>query len=312
MKTALITGISGQDGQYLSSYLAKEGRAVYGISRKTDYTSTSATVLSVDTRQYDTIASLIGRLKPVEIYHLASPSYSSEEFPSDLTEFLRANYEANMQSTINILEATARNSPSSRVFFASSCQIYGFPTSTPQNEDTATRPSNIYAVSKLAGADLCRMYRQDRNLFASVGILYNHESPLRRPSFLSKKVAKAAAEASKGEPKRIKLGNLETQVDWGFAGDYVVAMSDILALDVADAFVVSSGELHTVKQFVELAFGVVGLDWEKYVEVSPSLLREKHGLPLYGDATRLRRATGWTPRIGFEEMVKMLVEHEVA
>jgi GDPmannose 4,6-dehydratase len=312
MKTALITGIRGQDGTFLASHLQNRGYQVFGTSTRQDLKNAETKVESVDIRDPTAVSSLIKLKSPDEIYHLAAHFNSSENQPKNDYEAYSATYEANVKPTLNILESVYRHSPTSKVFFASSAQIFGEPASSPQNEQTRTNPHNLYAITKLLATNLCHYYRENRHIFASVGILFNHESPMRRESFLSKKVVRTAVRIKKGEARELKIGSLETGVDWGYAKDYVDAMHRILQLPQADDFVISSGESHTVKEFIQLAFGYLGLNWQKFVVVEPNLVSPNPKTPLFGDNSRLRAKTGWKPETRFRDLVKLMIDYELA
>ncbi|MDG6923864.1 MAG: GDP-mannose 4,6-dehydratase [Nitrososphaerota archaeon] len=312
MKTALITGIGGQDGTYLASHLRDCGYRVFGTSTNKDLKNAEAKIESVDIHDPTAVSRLIKTKLPDEIYHLAAQFNSSENQPKNDYEAYNANYEANVISTLNILESVRKHSPASKVFYASSAQIFGEPASSPQNEQARTNPRNLYAITKLLATNLCHYYRDKRQVFASVGILFNHESSLRREDFLSKKVVRAAVRIKRGETRELNIGSLEAEVDWGYAKDYVNAMHRILQLPQPEDFVISSGERHTVKEFIQLAFGYLGLDWHKYVVVEPTLIPPNPKIPLFGDNSRLRAKTGWKPEKRFKDLVKLMIDYELA
>jgi GDPmannose 4,6-dehydratase len=201
--------------------------------------------------------------------------------------------------------------PQTRLFYAASSHIFGTPESDRQNEETPLRPNSAYGISKAAGLQCCQLYRRQKGIFASTGILFNHESPLRKPSFLSQKIVHGALRAERDPAYKLVLGDLEARVDWGYAPDYVDAMYRILQLPEASDFVVASGELHTVREFAQAAFGAVGLDWRRHVETDARLLN-KISHPLRGDSGKLRSATGWTPTVSFVELVTGLVQEAQA
>jgi len=311
MKKALITGIGGQDGSYLTSYLSANNYEVFGTTSKGGSTNVNATVLDADICDFEAASNLIRRLLPDEIYHCAAIFRSSEDNRDDDFRFFSDSFRVNVGSTLNILEATHRHSPATKIFFASSAQIFGDSAPRPQNEETPKNPNNVYSITKLTATNLCHLYRNTRNAFVSVGILYNHESPLRGDGFVSKKVAKAAVEILQGKSKKLVIGDLEAEVDWGFAPDYVEAMTKILQLDHPDDFIISSGETHTVEEFVEVAFSHLGLDWHRYVEVNSTLVQKKSRNTLFGDNSKIRSLTGWKPTKSFEEIVEHMVDHEL-
>ena len=301
MKTALIIGSAGQDGIYLSEHLVRLGYKVIGIDRPPDL---------IDLRDAASVFALLENAKPQEVYHLAAFHHSSQDKLTDDLAVFRKSDEIHVLATANLLEGLKRFCPTARFFYAASCHLYGNPATPTQNETTPFCPDGLYGITKQAGAQLCRYYRQKHNLFAAVGILYNHESPLRPANFVSKKIVEAAVAISNQQQEKLVLGDMETEIDWGFAGDYVVAMQQILQLPVAEDFVISSGEKHRIRDFVEEAFKLVGLDWRKHVVVDPTLLRRETRVSLYGDNTKLRAKTGWQPATSFPELVRMMITAE--
>ena len=301
MKTALITGSAGQDGTYLSAHLAKLGYKVIGID---------STLGSIDLRDAAGVFALLKNAKPQEIYHLAAFHHSSQDKLTNDLDVFRKSDEVHVVATANLLEGIKRFCQTARFFYAASCHVYGNPATPIQNETTPFCPDGLYGITKQAGAQLCRYYRCAHNLFAAVGILYNHESPLRPANFVSKKIVEAAVAISNRQQEKLVLGDLETEIDWGFAVDYVVAMHQILQLPVAEDVVISSGEKHRIRDFVEEAFKLVGLDWRQYVVVDPTLLRGEARTCLFGDNTKLRKMTGWKPTTSFQELVKIMITAE--
>ena len=308
----MVTGIGGQDGTYLTSHLRSRDYLVFGTSTKVNLRNPEATIESVDLRDQAAVSRLIKKRLPDEIYHLAAQFNSSENQPKNDYEAYNASYQANVIPTLNVLESVYKHSPASKLFYASSAQIFGEPASSPQNEQAQSNPRNLYAITKLLATNLCHYYRDNRQIFASVGILFNHESPLRREGFLSKKVVQTAVRIKMGDARELKIGNLEVEVDWGYAKDYVDAMHRILQLPQPEDFVISSGERHTVREFIQLAFGYLGLDWRKYVIVEPKLVPPNPKMPLFGDNSKLRAETGWKPEKGFKDLVKLMIDYELA
>jgi len=309
MKKALLTGISGQDGYYLTELLTNRGYEVYGISRKRTELQGTKKIYTLDLGDYQALSNIMKALSPNEIYHLAAFHGSSEGLDLDDHELFVKSHTVNVQSTLNILHAAYTVCPKSRIFYASSSLVFGEPTSSPQNELSPQLPTSIYGITKLAATNLCHFYRDRRGLFVSVGILYNHESPRRGQRFVSKRIVSTAVRIYNGEATRLAIGDLEATVDWGYAGDYVEAMNKILSLNKAEDFVIATGELHTVKEFIEVAFSHLGLDWQKYVTVDRNLLPTP-SRTLMGDSSKLRKRTGWIPRTSFTQLVKILVDTE--
>ena len=300
MKTAVITGSAGQDGTYLGEHLRKLGYVVTGLTRTG----------GVDITDPGRVTRLLTELQPTEIYHLAAYHHSAQDkLMDDLGVFQQSNT-LHCVATANFLEAIRQVAPATRFFFAASCHLFGAPPIPVQDEATPFSPAGLYGITKQAGVQLCRYYRQKYQVFAAVGILYNHESPLRPASFVSQKIVQAAVAIRAGRQAHLILGDLTATVDWGFAGDYVDAMHRMLQLPVAEDFVIASGTPHRVGEFVEIAFQSVGLDWRQHVVVDPSLLRQSQRLPLTGNSSKLRRMTGWKPQTSFEALVQMMIAAE--
>jgi GDPmannose 4,6-dehydratase len=300
MKTAVITGSAGQDGTYLAEQLRKIGYAITGLPRGGDWDITAA----------DSVTSLLETIHPTEVYHLAAYHHSAQDKLADDLEVFHQSNAVHTVATANFLEAIRQVSPSTRFFFAASCHLFGSAATPLQDESTPFNPDGVYGITKQAGLQLCHYYRHKYNVFAAVGILYNHESPLRSPSFVSQKIVKAAVAIRAGRQSSLTLGDLDATVDWGFAGDYADAMHRILQLPGADDFVIASGATHRVGDFVAEAFQAVGLDWRRYVTVDPTLLRLSKRLPLAGNSSKLRRMTGWEPQTNFKELVQLMIAAE--
>ncbi|HTS18166.1 MAG TPA: GDP-mannose 4,6-dehydratase [Verrucomicrobiae bacterium] len=302
MKTAVITGSAGQDGHYLSQHLGKLGYEVLGL----EYDS------AINIVDADAVARLLRERQPSEVYHLAAFHHSSQDKLTDDLEVFRKSNDIHAVATANFLDGIRRFSPSSRLFFAASSHVFGSPSTPVQDETTPMAPDGMYGITKEAGLRLCRYYREKYGVFAAVGILYNHESPLRPAKFVSKKIVQAAVAIRAGRQEAVTLGDLDAQIDWGFAGDYVDAMHRILQLPNAEDFVVGSGTTHRVRDFVEESFRTVGLNWEEHVVVDASLLRGTARHTLAGNPAKLRRLTGWEPHTSFKELVKMMITAEQA
>jgi GDPmannose 4,6-dehydratase len=308
---AVVTGIGGQDGSYLAELLLERGYDVVGIVPQLDrpYPNLAGIadrveLLHVELLDEAALRSALRTHRPREVYNLASPSFvpQSWEEPVRTAEFAAVGVTA-------LLEAVRAVDGSIRVYQASSSEIFGEPTVVPQTEETPLHPVTPYGVAKAYGHLIVGSYRRRYGLHASCGILYNHESPRRPTDFLPSKVAHAAAAISVGLERELALGDLHAQRDWGYAGDYVEAMWRMLQQDEAGDYVVASGTLHSVEQLVELAFAHVGLDWRAHVRVDESLLRGPAELhDLVGDSSRARGRLGWAPRVGFEGLVRMLVD----
>jgi GDPmannose 4,6-dehydratase len=298
-RRAIIVGSKGQDGRLLSNLLTDKGYELVLVSKG-----------DPDILNRADVSDLVSRTNPDEIYFLAAHHHSSEdEFESDVCLF-RKSSETHVISAVNFLEAIASKAPSTRFFYASSSHIFPHSTGHLLNEETAPAPENIYAITKLAGMMACRFYRDKRKVFVSCGILFNHESALRPPTYLSRKVAIAAARIFKYKTGTLVLGDLDAVVDWGYASDYVEAMFRVLQLEYPSDYVIASGEAHTVRQFVEIAFSHLGLDYTEHVKLKSELLSKHMGTRI-GDPSRLKADTGWNPTVKFEDMVRMMVDAEL-
>lgn len=299
-RTAIIVGSSGQDGRHLSDLLLKNNYHVVGVSRG-----------DIDITHAASVRDLICDYCPDEVYLLAACHHSAESsFESD-DELFEKSQAIHTTATVHFLEAIACQLPKARLFYAASSHIFPDSRQCLLDESATPEPGSIYAITKYAGMLACRYYRERRGVFASCGILFNHESSLRAPHFLSRKIAIGTARIACGMSETIEVGNLDAAVDWGFAPDYVEAMRLILQAETPDDFVVATGIPHTVRDFVEVAFRCVGLDYREHVRVRPDLLT-KSIETRFGDSGRLRRRTGWTPTVTFAEMVQLMVRHELA
>jgi GDPmannose 4,6-dehydratase len=313
-KRALITGIGGQDGSLLAECLLEQGYEVTGVVRRlAPYENLTAIRDRVELIQADLLdqLSLVRALRsslPQEVYNLASVSFVPASWDQPI---LTAEFAAVGVTTL--LEAIREVDPAIRFYQASSSEIFGEPAETPQTESTPLAPLTPYGVAKAYGHFITRSYRARYGLHASSGILYNHESPRRPLNFLPRKVAHGAAAIALGLEGELWLGDLGARRDWGFAGDFVRAMSLILQQDEPDDYVIATGESHSVEELVACAFGRVGLDWREYVHVDESLVRGRAELHrLVGDPSRARERLGWQPSVDFEELVHLLVDAELA
>jgi GDPmannose 4,6-dehydratase len=307
----VITGYEGQDGSYLNSLLTRSGYDVFGISRAGVVSTASRRHHAVDITEFQDISPFLREVAPDEIYHLAAIQGSSERRDHDDFDLFNESYAVNVLSTLNILETVHRYLREAKMFFASSAQIFGSPLTKPQTELSERNPDNIYGKTKLMATELCSLYRKTRGVFASVGILYNHESPLRKSEYVSKKVARGVASILRGSNEKIAIGSLGAQVDWGYAGDYVEAMNLILQLDAPDEFIVATGETHSVEELVKTCFHGTGLDWHDYVVTDHSLLESEPRTNLVGDSSKLRKTTGWSPKTSFNEMMRIMLDYEL-
>jgi GDPmannose 4,6-dehydratase len=315
LKTALVLGCNGQDGTYLCRDLGARGYEFLGIDIATvkgGIGNIPIDKLTVDIERPDRINELIGCVKPDEIYYLAAYHHSSEDLPGDTANLIGRSFAVNTLALSNILNAIRTESPKSRLFYAASSHVFGVPSTPIQDENTPLNPINVYGISKAAALHLCRYFRNDHGVYVSSGILYNHESPLRPPQFLSRKVVQAAVRISRGIGEKLHLGNLDSGVDWGFAPDYTLAMWHMLQVPEADDFVVATGILHSVREFVRIAFELVGLNWEDHVVVDgPVATRSAAFMPLCGDSSKLRSKTGWRTQTSFSAMIARMIAAEI-
>jgi len=318
MKKALITGITGQDGAYLSELLIDKGYQVHGIVRRVALEDPEHRLWRLrdildkiilhpgSLESYASLFAIVEKIKPDECYHLAAQSFVSYSFED---EFSTIN--TNINGTHFILSALKERAPKCKTYFAASSEMFGQVREVPQKETTPFHPRSPYGISKVAGFELTRNYREAYGLFACNGILFNHESPMRGYEFVTRKITNAAAKIKLGFAEELMLGNLDAKRDWGFAGDYCEAMWMMLQQKKPDDYVIATGETHTVREFVELAFGYVGLDWKKYVKKDKNLFRPAEVHELKGDYSKARKLLGWKPKVKFEELVKMMVDEDL-
>jgi GDPmannose 4,6-dehydratase len=320
-KTALITGITGQDGSYLTELLLQKGYVVHGVVRRTSNLLRSRIEhLRRDPKIYDknlflhygdlsdttTLRRIFREVGPGEIYHLAGQSHVglSFELPESTCD------EAGM-ATLRLLEIVRDQPPGVKFYHASTSEIFGNASESPQTEETPMRPTSPYGCAKAFATHLVRVYRQSYGMFVCNGILYNHESPRRGENFVTRKIARSVARIARGSDVDLVLGNLESKRDWGRAQDYVAAMWLMLQHQKPDDYVVATGETHSVRDFVEAAFAVVNLPWEKYVKQDRAFDRPIEPARLVGCADKIRKTLGWKPSGNFEQLVREMVRAEV-
>ncbi|HLK47383.1 MAG TPA: GDP-mannose 4,6-dehydratase [Bryobacteraceae bacterium] len=316
-KRALITGITGQDGSYLAELLLSKGYEVHGLVRRValedpeNRLSRLAAIRSQlrfhsgSLESYASIHQVLGRIQPDECYHLAAQSFVTYSFDDEFSTL-----QANINGTHYLLSALKAMAPQCRFYFAGSSEMFGQAEEVPQNERTRFHPRSTYGISKVAGFDLTRNYREAYGVHASNGILFNHESPRRGFEFVTRKITSGVARILAGKSREVRLGNLEAQRDWGHAREYVAAMWQMLQQPQPDDYVIATGETHSVRDIVEAAFGAAGLDWQKYVVRDPDLHRPSEVNVLRGDSGKARRVLGWAPRIHFRELVLEMLAHD--
>ena len=317
LKRALITGITGQDGSYLSEFLLAKGYEVHGIVRRValedpahrlsriHHIRQSLKLHAASLESYASIHRVVHEVQPDECYHLAAQSFVSYSFDD---EFSTLN--ANINGTHFLLAALKTLSPRTRFYFAGSSEMFGMAEEAPQHEGTRFHPRSSYGISKVAGFHLTRNYREAYGLHASSGILFNHESPRRGFEFVTRKISSGVAQILAGRASELWLGNLEAKRDWGHAREYVEAMWLMLQQPAADDYVVASGQCHSVREFVEQAFCRAGLDYRDYVRTDPQLYRPAEINLLQGDARKASRVLGWSPKVGFPELVQEMVNED--
>lgn len=308
-KNAIIAGIAGQDGSYLAELLIGKGYRVLGFLRKDDDTSVLSHLLKdilleeTELVHKEDIIRWTRLFLPDEIYNFAAVSF----IPDSWVDPYRA-LQVNTLLPAAFLGVIKDHCPSARFYQASSSEIFGDPPESPQTESTPHNPMTPYGVSKLAAHQLVGLYRKMHGIFAVSGILYNHESPRRPERFVTQKIARSAAEIAKGKKEKLKLGNIDAHRDWGFAGDYVKAIWMMLQTDSPDDYIVATGESHSVRDFLQAAFRHAGLDWEKWVESDPTLIRPVEVGRLVGDSAKAKEKLGWKPEVTFEELARMMVD----
>ncbi len=315
IKTALITGITGQDGSYLAELLLSKGYRVCGMVRRSsadnlgriEHLRDRLELYQADLLDQTSIAQVLAEVQPDEVYNLAAMSFVPTSWQQPV---LTAEFTA--LGVTRLLDALRQVCPRAKMYQASSSEMFGRASETPQRETTPFHPRSPYGVAKAYGHFITVNYRESYGLFACSGILFNHESPRRGLEFVTRKISHGVARIKLGLATELRLGNLEAKRDWGFAGDYVRAMWLMLQQDRPEDFVVGTGQTHSVGEFVERAFAHAGLDWRRHVVIDPNLLRPAEVDLLQADPTRARKLLGWTPTVRFEELVAMMVEADVA
>ena len=314
MKKALITGITGQDGSYLTDLLLGKGYEVHGVVRRValedpahrlwrlQHVLDRITLHAGSLESYASIFNVVEKVQPDECYHLAAQSFVNYSF-----EDAFSTLNTNINGTLFILSAIKEKAPRCRFYFAATSEMFGKVQQTPQNEDTPFYPRSPYGISKVAGFDLVRNYKESYGLFCCSGILFNHESPRRGFEFVTRKITSTAVKIKLGLEKKLHLGNLDASRDWGFAGDYVKAMWLILQQETPTDYVIATNENHSVKEFVDCAFSRLGLDWRQYVVVDKRFYRPAEVLILQGDYSKAEREIGWRPTVKFGELVEMMI-----
>jgi len=320
-KRALITGITGQDGSYLTELLLEKGYDVYGIIRRSSSFNTERIdhlyqdphepqtrlrLLYGDLNDSSSLNTILRKVKPDEIYNLGAQSHVRVSF--DVPEYTA---EVSGVGVVRILEAVREAGIRPKVYQASSSEVFGRAAEVPQSEKTPFHPRSPYGCAKAYGYYITVNYRESYNLFACNGILFNHESPRRGETFVSRKITRAATRIKLGLQEKLYLGNLDARRDWGHAVDYVRAMWLMIQADEPDDYVIATGESHSVRDFLDQAFGYLDLDWKEHVDIDPRYYRPAEVDVLMGDASKARRVLGWEPTISFNELVTLMVDHDL-
>lgn len=312
-KRAIISGIAGQDGSYLAELLLAKGYRVLGFLKKGDDASglsrlgTDLVLEDTELFRKDDVARWTSLFEPDEIYNFAAVSFIPDSWDDPYLTF-----QVNTLLVAVFLEVLKDRRPGTRFYQASSSEIFGDPSASPQEETTPHNPVTPYGVSKLAAHQLVGLYRRRYGMFAVSGILYNHESPRRPERFVTQKIARAAAGIARGRKEKLRLGNIDASRDWGFAGDFVRGIWLMLQAPEPDDYIVATGTLHTIRDFLSVAFDHVGLRWEDWVEIDPTLLRPVDVGVLVGNPARAKAKLGWEPSVSFEGLVKMMVDAQLA
>ncbi|NLF85169.1 MAG: GDP-mannose 4,6-dehydratase [Lentisphaerae bacterium] len=314
-RTALITGITGQDGSYLAEFLLQKGYAVHGMVRRAStenferiaHLRGKLAIHQADLLDELSLIELMQKVHPDEIYNLAAMSF----VPTSWTQPILTS-EFTAIGVVRVLEAMRRVCPSARFYQASSSEMFGHVRETPQTERTPFYPRSPYGVAKAFGHYITVNYRESYNLFAVSGILFNHESPRRGMEFVTRKVSDGVARIKLGLQQTLSMGNLDAKRDWGYAGDYVRAMWLMLQAEKPDDYVIATGATHTVRELCEVAFSHVGLDWQAHVKIDPQFIRPAEVELLLGDAGKAQRVLGWKPSVDFAALVKMMVDADLA
>lgn len=313
-KRALVTGITGQDGSYLAELLLEKGYEVHGIMRRNS-TFTTGRIEHIfdqielhygDLADSSSLQHIISKVQPDEVYNLAAQSHVKVSF--DVPEYTA---DVTGTGTLRLLEAIRTCAPEAKFYQASSSEMFGKVLEVPQTESTPFYPRSPYGAAKVYSYWITKNYRESYDMHASNGILFNHESPRRGETFVTRKITRAVAAIKAGKQAKLLLGNLDAKRDWGFAGDYVEAMWLMLQQDKPDDYVVATNETHSVKEFCQIAFEHVGLDWEKYVEVSEKYFRPAEVDLLIGDPAHAKKQLNWEPKVSFKELVEMMVDSDM-
>jgi len=318
MKKALITGITGQDGSYLAEFLLDKGYEVHGTLRRVALEDPEGRLGRIkhlrdqlhlhpaSLENYASIFRVVEQIQPDECYHLAAQSFVSYSFEDEFSTI-----DTNVKGTQHVLSAIKERAPKCKFYFAASSEMFGKVAETPQNENTIFNPRSPYGISKVAGYYLTKNYREAYDLWGACGILFNHESPRRGYEFVTRKITRSVARIKLGLSNELRLGNMDAQRDWGFAGDYVKAMWLMLQQETPEDYVIGTGEMHSVKEFVEAAFQSVNLNWQDYVTIDQQLFRPAEVNVLKADFSKASNELQWNPEVRFDELVSLMVDSDM-
>ena len=314
-RRALITGVTGQDGSYLAEWLVEQGYEVYALIRRSSTVSLERIehlqdqlhILSGDMLDQNSLVAAMEQARPQEVYNLAAQSFPPASWEQPLL-----TSEVTALGVTRLLEAVRSADAGTRFYQASTSEVFGKVTTSPQDEQTGFHPRSPYGVCKAYAHWMAVTYREQYGLYSCAGILYNHESPRRGLEFVSRKITNGVARIKLGQSEQLLLGDLDARRDWGFAGDYVRAMWMMLQQEQPDDFVIATGIDHSIRDFCRVAFERVDLDWEQYVATDEALKRTPEQAVMRGDPSKARRLLGWEPRVSFEEMVHMMVDHDIS
>ena len=307
MRRALIVGHSGQDGRILWNQLVARGFSLVGISGRELRVHESSWRESINIADADAVQCLVDGFHPEQIYYLAAHHQSSQQLTTDEAALWLASWTVHVQGLLHFLHAIRHGCVAARIFYAGSSRVFGQVAASPQSESTPRQPTCVYGITKAMGMMLADYYRRNHGVFASCGILFNHESPLRGHEFVSQRIVNGLLELKTGRAKALQIGNLNARVDWGYAPDYTRAMQLILDADVPDDFVIASGETHSVREMIEIAAEYFDVPWTSSIVENANIL-QRDTQDLCGDSSRLRQVTGWRPSTSFRDMVKIMVE----
>ena len=318
MRTAVITGITGQDGSYLAEFLLEKGSKIHGIVRRVALEDPEHRMWRIrhllddielhsgSLESYPSLFKTVQKVKPDECYHLAAQSFVSYSFEDAFSTF-----NTNINGTHYMLAGIHEMAPGCRFYFAGSSEMFGKVRQMPQDENTPFYPRSPYGITKVVGFELTRNYRDAYNIHASTGILFNHESPRRGYEFVTRKITQAVAKIKLGQAKEVRLGNLEAKRDWGHAREYVKAMWLMLQQETPGDYVIATGETHSVKEFADKAFSHAGLDWQDHVAVDQQFYRPSEVELLVGDASKAKKVLGWTYSVTFDDLVREMVDTDL-